>query len=197
MQANTQLKPVEEIVDEVEISRRVVAQAEHEKAEIEKDLAAVTGRLDAIEADLAVAGSDWKKVSPLLEERRAMRDRLSHSEELLAKAEASRIEAQTRASAISGARLAAAAEVATLEHQKLVDTATQDLEAAVHALGKAIAARNAVLAEAERHNATARNFGVAGAVGVSTREALAQIATRTGLLITNTGTTVGPAFIKA
>ncbi len=72
--SNAQLRPVDEIVDEIELSRRAVVQAEGEKATVVADIATLDERLAAIEVELAAVGSDWKKTGPLFAERRDLRD---------------------------------------------------------------------------------------------------------------------------
>jgi chromosome segregation ATPase len=194
MSNTSALRVVEEIDDPLEVATREVRQVESEKAEVVAKLEELRGKLAEVEA--IVSSGDHRKINDdLLDRGEKCRRAIAALEKALEIVEARRIEASERDSAIRRHRAAAAVEAETPDCQKRIDESTAALEAAVHALGKAIMQRNDVLAAAERHNAAARSWGVTtGATWMSTGELLARLAKETGLHIGNVGASA--AFIR-
>lgn len=185
MRTNTgaALRVVGEIDDPLEVAQREARQVTVEKGEIVAKLQEL--RSAKAEVDAIVAAGDHRKIDDDLLDRGAKCERgISAMEKALEIAEARRIEAENRASAIVQSRAEVQAAAAVVEVEARIAPATKAVEEAAHAFLKALEARGDAVV------ATSKAYSVAGQYGHSpmtlaetTKEVLERIAAATRIQI--------------
>ena len=188
MRTNTSaaLRTVEDIDDPLEVATREIAQVEAEKAEINAKLQEL--RSAKAEDDAIVSSGDHRKITDELLVRGMKYERgIAAMERALEVAEERRLTVQEGASQIRRVRDAAKARADVEATAKEIEKADADFAAASGAFAAACAAREEAFRKTFNANQVAAQYGIPADPPRSTRDLLAELLEKHGLLISSAG----------